>query len=64
VSAEPLYHASTARRISIGGGEGNALYPVLSGCLLHCHAVTANSQHANRTVNKPAELIAVKAAES
>jgi len=25
-----LYHVSTARRISLGG-EGNALYPVLSG---------------------------------
>jgi len=29
VSAEPLYYATTARHISLGG-EGNALYPVLS----------------------------------
>ena len=28
-----LYHVSTARCISLGG-EGDALYPVLSGCLM------------------------------
>ena len=33
-----LYHVSTSRRISLGG-EGNALYPVLSSIIVSAAAV-------------------------
>ena len=43
MSAEPRLHA---RRISLGG-EGNALYPVLSSCIPNRYHVTSKVVHVN-----------------